>query len=69
MYMNQSELLTGIAALPSGLPLNFELKQQSIDQWNPLLGFMREITPHFVYLLEGGLGPRDQVTTSLAVRF
>ncbi|MGA6828613.1 hypothetical protein ACO9S2_13495 [Nitrospira sp. NS4] len=69
MYMNQTELLTGTAALPSGLPLNFELKQQSIDQWNALLGFMWEISPRFVYLLEGGLGPREQVTTSLAFRF
>ena len=69
MYMNQSERLTGTSVLPSGVPLNFELKQESIGRWNALLGFMWEITPHFVYLLEGGLGPRDQVTTSLAVRF
>lgn len=69
MYQEQSQLLSGTAVLSSGQPLTFEIKQKAIGRWNTLLGFSWDITPHIVFLLEGGLGEREQVTTSLGARF
>lgn len=69
MYQEQSQLLSGTTMLNSGQPLTFEIKQKAIGRWNTLLGISWDITPHIVFLLEGGLGERKQVTTSVGARF
>ena len=69
MFIRPSQILTAEAKLPSGERLTLRIRQRAIGLWNTVLGFSWDITPHFDFLVEGGFGKRDQVTTSLTLRF
>ena len=70
MYIDRKTLLEGTVLTGTAVnPIRFEVAQEFTDSWNFLNGANWQPSPSGNLTVEGGVGPRQQVTAAIAYRF
>ena len=70
MYIDRRTLLEGTIMSGTAVdPIRFEVDQEFADPWNFLFGANWQPSPSWNVTVEGGVGPRQQVTAAVAYRY
>ncbi|HIE95538.1 MAG TPA: hypothetical protein EYG03_26870 [Planctomycetes bacterium] len=70
MYIDSRTLLEGTLLTGTAVdPIRYEVDQEFEDPWNFLIGANWQPSPSWNVTVEGGVGPRQQVTAAVAYRF
>lgn len=58
-----------VPMLAGSIPVRYEVDQEATDPWNLIMGLEWQICPHLHLVVEGGVGGREQILSSLTFRF
>jgi hypothetical protein len=65
----RGQLSVSVPGLPGPIPVRYAVDQEATDPWNLIFGIEWQISPHWDFVVEGGVLGREQVLTSLTFRF
>jgi hypothetical protein len=65
----RGQLAVSVPGLPAPIPVSYAVDEEATNPWNMVFGVEWEISPHWRWLVEGGVIGREQILTSLAFRF
>jgi hypothetical protein len=54
---------------PMSVPVSYAVDEEATNPWNMVFGVQWDISPHWQWMIEGGVIGREQILTSLLLRF
>jgi hypothetical protein len=64
----QGQLTVSVPGLGQ-IPVRYDVDEEATNPWNMVFGVQWDISPHWQWMIEGGVIGREQILTSLLLRF